>query len=237
MWRDIVSIRLRPDEGEVWKPLALKMQQNIFRGKLVTFDGIDGSGKTTLLNQISQYLTSIGQEYIITKTPSDDVRNMHLWRAWHDESLSIDRSLIHDYALTVIALGDRLLNQRITVETNLREGIWVLVDRYIFSSLAFESGIVHQTLGELLIQPDLSFLIDVEPSIAMKRVRAREYENEHPDDERVARLTRERLLQLMEINKNKAIINTDSSSIEETFLASKYYIDLLIEGSGRGPVA
>uniref|UniRef100_A0A4Y8PT21 Thymidylate kinase n=2 Tax=Paenibacillus athensensis TaxID=1967502 RepID=A0A4Y8PT21_9BACL len=204
------------------------MQANPYPGKLIVLDGIDGSGKSTLLNRISSFLSNLNQPHVVTKTPSEEVREMHLWRAWHDDTLGVDRERIHEYGLTVIALGDRLVHQRSVVEANLQNNVWVLTDRYLISSLAFESGIVHQKIGELLIKPDLSILVDVPPALAMERVRQRTYETEHPDDERVANLTRERLLQLVAVNDyNHIIVNTGVTDPEATFEQVKGHLERL----------
>jgi len=181
-------------------------------------DGIDGSGKTTLLAAIASQLDRFGRKVVVTKTPSDDVRNMLLWRAWHDHTLGIPQSEIHEFGLTVISLGDKLLHQRRVVQKHLMAGDWVLSDRYILSSLAFESGVVHQEIGNLHILPDLAFLVDVDPSEAMRRVRERAGEVEHPDDARVARETRERLLLLAKMNpENLHITATTGHTPEQTF--------------------
>ena len=212
------KLRTRPNEGEPWRPIALQMQKHGWPGRLVTIDGIDGSGKSTLLREIARQLEALGGRMIQTKTPSDDVRNMLLWRAWHDHTLGIPQSEIHEFGLTVISLGDKLLHQRRVIQKHLMAGDWVVSDRYILSSLAFESGVVHEAIGNLHIQPDLAFVVDVDPEVGMRRVRERGGEVEHPDDARVARETRERLLLLARANPlNLHVTDTTDKTPEQTF--------------------
>jgi len=124
------KLRTRPDEDEPWRPIALQMQPHGWPGRLVTIDGIDGSGKSTLLRAIARQLEGFGSKVIQTRTPSDDVRNMLLWRAWHDHTLGIPQSEIHEFGLTVISLGDKLLHQRRVIQKHLMAGDWIVSDRY-----------------------------------------------------------------------------------------------------------
>lgn len=212
------SIKTRPEEGKTWRALTLQMQRHGYPGKLITFDGIDGSGKTTLLKSIAQHLEKRGKRVIVTKTPSDEVRNMLLWRAWHDHTLGIPQEEIHDFGLTVISLGDKLLHQRRIVQKHLSAGDWILSDRYILSSLAFESGPVHKAIGDLHIAPDLSVIVDVDAETAVQRVRERGGEVEHPNAFFVAQQTRARLLKLAKANpENMLVVDTTESTPDLTF--------------------
>ncbi len=222
-------MRERPNEGEPWKPLHVEMQRHDYPGKLLVVDGIDGSGKSTLLAELAKYLNERGQRNILTKTPSDDVRNMRCWRDWHRPD-GPDRSLMHGYGLTIIAWGDRLVHQRSTIEPNLKAGTCVLVDRYFMSPLAFECGIVHKELCELLIRPDLSVLLDVPADLALSRIKARRNEQTHPGDDAELQVIRRRMLELANLNDDVVVVPS-SRDVKDTLAQVEGHIDHLLDAS------
>lgn len=221
------NVRSRPFDDREWFPLHLHMQPHPYPGKLVVFEGIDGSGKTTLLSALAHYLKDASQNVTVTKTPTDDVRNMRAWRAWSDGSYEIPREDIHGYGLSIIALGDRFVHQKSLVEPALRQGHWVLCDRYALASVVYECGIVHEHLMQLLIQPDLAIVVNVDPTIALQRIRKRDYENEHPDDSEELVMTQKRYLQLAAVN-NCLVLETATLSQEETFSQLKPAVESLL---------
>src|SRR5262245_13872659 len=115
----------RPDQ-EPWCPLRLDLQRHNYPGKLIVFEGIDGSGKTTLINALSSYLKDRGQDHIIIKTPSEDLRATWVWKAYFDQTLGISRDEVNVFGLSIMAFGDRLVHQSYVTEPALRAGKWVL---------------------------------------------------------------------------------------------------------------
>ena len=95
-----------------------------------------------------------------------------------------------------MCFGDRLVHQRRVVEPTLREGTWVICDRYILSSAAFHTDLVHQLLTRSLLRPDLGVVVDVAPAEALRRIQARDYEELHPEDPHRHTTARDRLLML-----------------------------------------
>jgi dTMP kinase len=216
-------------EWEKWQPLKINWQSHTYPGKLIVFDGIDGSGKTSLIDYFSKFLDQKGISNIKTKTPTDDVRNMWSWRAWSDGSYGVDRKDIHGFGLSVIAFGDRLVHQKRVVEKHLNAGTWVLCDRYLLTSLAYESSPIHEELASLLIRPDLGIIVDVDPNEAFKRVRKRDNEDEHPADTVEKPQLRNRYITLADIN-DYIVANTTNTSVEKTFESIQSNIDQLIKG-------
>ena len=228
------AIQDKPEGYDHWKPLKLQMQNNPYAGKLIVLDGLDGSGKSSLIDAISHYMNTRQVEYVMTKTPTDDVRSMRAWRQWSDRTQGLSRHEIHGYGLSIIAFGARLVHQRQFVEVHLSQGKIVISDRYILSSVVYESGLVHEELSKLLIRPDLGILVDVSPDEAMRRVRKRENEVEHPDDKSDAFKLRDRYRKLASLNGYVVVDTTDSTVPESLKSIEGHLADLVRNGSRSG---
>ena len=105
-------------------------------GRLITIEGLDGAGKTTLARELLQSITAAG------------VSRAQLLREPGGVKLSERiRELVKDPALTVGARTEALLYAAARaqlvdelVAPLLREGCWVLLDRFIDSSLAYQGA-------------------------------------------------------------------------------------------------
>ncbi len=216
-----------------WHPLRLEMQTHCCPGKFIVFEGIDGSGKTSLITALSEYLDNRGEPNVITKTPTDNIRGMWAWRACFDGSVDIGD--IHQYGVSIMAFGDRLVHQQQVVEPALRSRKWVLCDRYILSSVAYQSSIVHELLARLLIRPDLGILVDVDPEEALRRIRERDYEDENllgaNTKATIKDITnlriRNRFRVLAPVN-DFITVDTTGSTVEKSFEQIKERIDTIL---------
>lgn len=142
------------------------------KGKFITFEGIDGAGKSTQLTLICDFLLQNGINFVLTREPggthlSEKIRQLIL-----NESMSIETE-----ALLMFASRQEHFKQ--VILPNLEAGTWVISDRFVDSSYAYQCGgrglnsekidILKQwTLGDF--QPDLTFLFDTDPEIAHQRV-------------------------------------------------------------------
>jgi len=46
------------------------MRRNIYKGKLIVFEGLDGSGQSTQSKLLAQYLKREGYQVVLTKEPT-----------------------------------------------------------------------------------------------------------------------------------------------------------------------
>ncbi|OKP76915.1 dTMP kinase [Paenibacillus helianthi] len=148
-------------------------------GFFITLEGGDGSGKTTVLGRVAAYLQNHSMPYLITREPGGI------------EIAEKIRSIILDPAHTAMdARTEALLyaasrSQHLAevVEPALKEGLTVLCDRFVDSSLVYQGyarglGIeevrkINQfaTSGRT---PDLTFYLDVDPEVGLSRIAANE---------------------------------------------------------------
>ena len=146
------------------------------QGKFITLEGIEGSGKSTSLENITNILKENSINYVTTKEPGggplgDNLRSLLLNK---DTDISYEVELL-------LMMADRKDHLDKLVTPNLNEGIWVVSDRYLDSTYAYQGGgrqidtsiidNLSKTLG--LLKPDLTLLFDISPDIALERAQQR----------------------------------------------------------------
>ncbi len=149
------------------------------RGRLITFEGGEGAGKSTQLALLAQYLENKGIDVVTTREPggspgAEAIRKI-LLDPKNDGWPPMTEALLH-----FAARSDHMTN---VVGPALAKGKWVLCDRFIDSTLAYQG--VAQGLGSSVIEqlaalvlkgrkPDMTIVLDLDPKIAMSRVNERD---------------------------------------------------------------
>jgi dTMP kinase len=136
------------------------------KGKFIAIEGIDKSGKTTLAKHLSSELSMNGIANIVTREP------------WHPLITQVINETISKgvdgYAEALLFAADRLLHIRKLIVPELEEGKWVISDRYVYSSIAYQTarGAQRRWVEEInryAIKPDLTILLDIDPREAEAR--------------------------------------------------------------------
>ena len=146
------------------------------RGKFITLEGIEGSGKSTSLDTISQSLETLNIEFIVTKEPGGGPLGKDLRKMLLDKKTSISSEVE-----LLLMMADRKNHIENIVEPSLEKGIWVISDRYLDSSYAYQGGgrQIDVSKIDLLTEllklpiPDLTLLFDLSPEIALQRAKNR----------------------------------------------------------------
>jgi dTMP kinase len=146
------------------------------RGKFITLEGIEGSGKSTSLDTISKSLETLNIEFIITKEPGGGPLGKDLRKMLLDKKTSISSEVE-----LLLMMADRKNHIENIVEPSLEKGIWVISDRYLDSSYAYQGGgrQIDVSKIDLLTEllklpiPDLTLLFDLSPEIALQRAKNR----------------------------------------------------------------
>ncbi|EOR27894.1 MULTISPECIES: dTMP kinase [Clostridium] len=207
------------------------------RGKFIVFEGGEGSGKSTILEMIYEYLIENNINCIKTREPggiqiSEDIRKIIL----DTKNTSMDGKT---EALLYTAARRQHLVERVVPKLN--DGVIVLCDRFIYSSLAYQGyarGIgmsdIYQinkfAVGEYM--PDLNILFDVSPQIGLSRInknKGREVNRLDLEKMDFHNKVREGYHKLYEGNKDKFIKIDAEKSIEEVFSEVKEIIINFIE--------
>jgi len=146
------------------------------RGKFITLEGIEGSGKSTSLDTISKSLETHNIEFIVTKEPGGGPLGKDLRKMLLDKKTSISSEVE-----LLLMMADRKNHIDNIVEPSLEKGVWVISDRYLDSSYAYQGGgrQIDVSKIDLLTEilklpiPDLTLLFDLSPEIALQRAKNR----------------------------------------------------------------
>jgi dTMP kinase len=146
-------------------------------GKLITIEGIDGAGKTTLATALGEELRGRGIAVELMREPGGVLAAERIRKLVSDPKLRIGARA---EALLYAAARAQLVEE--ALRPLLREGIWVLLDRFVDSSLAYQGG--GRQLGieairgvnEFAIRglrPDRTLLLTIDPELGRSRASAR----------------------------------------------------------------
>lgn len=144
------------------------------KGLFVTFEGPEGGGKSTQLARLGRRLEGEDRRVVMTREPggtafADQLRQVLL----KAESAILPRA---ELLLLLSARADHV--ERV-IRPALEAGKIVLCDRYFDSTLAYQGGgrQIEREALELLndyatggLVPDLTFLIQVPPSVGLARL-------------------------------------------------------------------
>lgn len=147
------------------------------KGLLIVFEGLDGSGKTTQINLLKNWFEKNNKLIHNTKQPTDFYREDIRVRDYLDNGIAPNM-----YSIALLAAADRTYQNTVEIVPTIEKGINVIVDRYIYSSLAFfkARGIGYEEVSSLnknIAEPDIVIFLDVKPKRALERVKVRDGEN------------------------------------------------------------
>lgn len=145
------------------------------KGKLITIEGPDGAGKTTQVKKISEYLRTKGFKVLVTREPGGTSLGEKLRKLL----LTLEgESPVPEAEALIYAASRAQLVKKVIVPA-LENGYIVLCDRFVDSSLAYQGWARGLGIKELTDingwflknnWPDLTIILDVDPSQSLKRL-------------------------------------------------------------------
>lgn len=105
------------------------------RGTLITIEGLDGAGKSTLATGLVAALTQRGVRAVLLREPGGVVLSERIRTLVKDPELRVDGRA---EALLYAAARAQLVAEQ--VQPQLAGGTWVLLDRFVDSSLAYQGA-------------------------------------------------------------------------------------------------
>lgn len=185
------------------------------KGLLIAVCGLDGSGKSTQIQKLESWFRNQQLPTLLTKQPTDYYRQDLRVREYLDNGQCGSME-----ALAMLAAADRLWHIKTLIEPSLKEGVSVISDRYLFSSLAYFSarGLDVQYVKQLnngTLIPDLTVFLDVEPEILLQRISIRDGKTTKFEEREPTMFTKVREAFLNEALPSNALIIDGTLSEEE----------------------
>ncbi|MEH6946510.1 dTMP kinase [Bacillus sp. JJ634] len=202
------------------------------RGAFITLEGPEGAGKTTILQLLGAALEKEGHRVVVTREPggipiAEQIREVIL----NKENTAMDS---RTEALLYAAARRQHLVERIIPA--LEQGMIVLCDRFIDSSLAYQGYARGLEIEEIYsintfaiadVMPDITLYFDIEPDEGLKRIQA----NNHREVNRLDLETidfhkkvREGYQLVMNRWKERFVLIDASQSLEVVFEQAKQSI-------------
>lgn len=150
------------------------------RGLFIVLEGIDGAGTTSQTKQLADWMRGRGEKVHTTREPSDGPIGTMLRQILTRRLVSrqVDQTAVPVDPATIALLfaADRLDHLQNEIIPYTKAGFHVICDRYVLSSLAYQSVEVDmrfvRQINEKAKAPDLTVFLQVSPEIAMQRIEA-----------------------------------------------------------------
>ena len=144
------------------------------RGRFISFEGIDGAGKSTQHAWAVDYLRAQGRTVVATREPGGTPLGEKLRALLLSEPMNLETEALLMFAARREHIAE-------VIEPALARGDWVVCDRFVDASFAYQGGgrgldweklqsLAQWVLGDL--QPDLTLIFDAPVAIAQQRLHA-----------------------------------------------------------------
>ncbi|MDR0702693.1 MAG: dTMP kinase [Azoarcus sp.] len=144
------------------------------RGRFITFEGIDGAGKSTQIALLVDALRARGRGVLRTREPG----GTELGEKLRELLLGMD---MHPDTEAMLMFAARREHLAVVIEPALATGAWVVSDRFSDATHAYQvggRGLAAARCDTLEawthpgFAPDLTFLFDISPESAARRLAA-----------------------------------------------------------------
>lgn len=153
----------------------------MIEGLFIALEGVDGAGTTTQLQKLAERLSGRGLPVHSTREPSDGPVGVMIRQILSGRIVVPGLQGARPPSWTTMALlfaADRTDHVEAEIIPNLMDGVTVLTDRYVHSSVAYQSisgGGDEDSLewvkelNRHARRPDLTVVLDVDPAVAKSR--------------------------------------------------------------------
>jgi dTMP kinase len=146
--------------------------------RFITFEGGEGAGKSTQVDRLAARLRALGDDVVTTREPGGSPHAEEL----RGIILSGQAKEFGAFAETALFSAARIDHLRATIEPALARGAWVICDRFLDSTRAYQGALgnldprVLRALERVVVgdtMPGLTLLLDLPPETGLARARAR----------------------------------------------------------------
>jgi dTMP kinase len=196
------------------------------KGYFITLEGADGSGKSTQAHLLADYLKNLNYPVILTREPGGTPLAEEIRRV----ILTPSTEPLEPIAEILLYAASRAQHVSQLIKPALEAGKIVICERFIDSSLAYQGYALGWNLKLIQdinriaaseLQPDLTFLLDVNTERSLNRVSNRSDANKTKVDRIESRglsfqeKVRQGYLELAKVNPRFVVINASQKSIKD----------------------
>ncbi|MEO1244083.1 MAG: dTMP kinase [Pseudomonadota bacterium] len=148
------------------------------RGRFITVEGIEGVGKSTHIRRLKSHVEAAGYSVDVTREPggtptAEAIRALLISHG--DEPMPEAAELLLMFAARALHVANR-------IRPALNDGVWVISDRFVDASRAYQGGgrglssARIEQLAELALdglEPDVTLLLDAPPAVGLGRAERR----------------------------------------------------------------
>lgn len=146
-------------------------------GRFIVLEGIDGAGTTSQAGLLKQWLEGRGIRAIVTREPSEGPIGVTIRHALRGRLRLPEVSGGGELPRETIALlfaADRLDHIEAEIKPALEQGVWVISDRYVQSSIAYQGTLIDlawvEEINRYAAAADLTLFLRVEAAVALQRI-------------------------------------------------------------------
>ena len=170
----------------------------------LAFEGIDGAGKSLQLKHCAKALQEMGVSVVTTCQPS------HLAIGKLIRDALVNKLDFEETTLALLFAADRLEHLK-EIESQLTDSL-VLTDRYLLSSLAYNASALDKAWIESInryatLKPKKTFLFDLDPKIALERIKKNRTTTEHYENLSHLEVIRQHYLDYAKVDESIILID------------------------------
>lgn len=205
------------------KLLEIKYLMCMFLNKLeksiiVSFEGIDGSGKTTIAKTANERLQKLGFETLYTEEPT----KTFLGEIVREIILKNSDIQLPPITQALLFNADRNFHINNIILKAFNKKKIIIIDRFTDSTLAYQGEndkliSIIERINDIAtedITPDITFLLDVDPKIALERINKLSKEKDNFENIEFLEKVRVRYLNIAYKNKDRIKILDSLENIE-----------------------
>lgn len=168
------------------------------KGRFIVLEGPDGTGTTTQAQALADWFAERGERAYVTQQPSP----LAVGRLIRERlrARTEDPELAEWRSLALLFAADRLDHVSQEIEPRLAEGVHVLCDRYVLSSLVYQGLHVADAwvfdINRHALRPDITLILTVSIEEAWARQEARLARKEIYDDRQLQEAVHRRYAKL-----------------------------------------
>lgn len=181
-------------------------------GKLIVIEGMDGAGTTTQTKGLALKLEKLGFKVLISAEPTKSPLGQEIRRML---SLPIAKEQEMLISLALCFAADRMQHIHSTILPALKVHDFVLLDRYLLSSLVYQglhlpSAFIKE-INQFAIKPNITFVLDVNANLAFERLSKRAQAKDFYESPELLEKIRERYLHFAKKEERMVLIDGDGS--------------------------